>query len=247
MEKLRSMMDRLRQQAELPPVVVEEPAPQVQALAEAPAAEPAEAVPPVTTPTPPESAQDRFETLRAEVAPEAQHQPLDLAKVTDMIRLAGRRFPLVRYDDAPLPALPSRVTPRWTLPGIEILFGLGALNDRAYWKALAALTVTRLEELQAEATQKNLAATRLKIVVPKGEQDSVAWTTLLADGAFPPEIRQFVEPLHLDPRSIASLYATRRLITEAESGTLTVSPTHLMSIVTREMDFFWKRVTRSPA
>jgi hypothetical protein len=95
--------------------------------------------------------------------------------------------------------------------------------------------------------QKEQHPARLKIIVPKGEQDALSWTALLAGQTIPESLRPHLEPLHLDTRSLASVYATRKLITEAESGALAVSPTHLMGIVTRELDFFWKRVTRSPA
>ena len=251
MEKLREMMDRLRQehanQAPQPPSAAEEATP-------APASYPAAGVAArlatvlgqeasTTQATP---AQERYEALRQEVASEAQHQRLDLTKVTDMVRLAGRRFPLVRYDEIAVPGSNGGIIPRWTLPGMEILFGLGNLTDAAFWRALSDIAGSRLNQLQAEAAEKNQAPSRLKIVVPKGEHDALAWTGLLAGQSIPQALRTYLEPLHLDPRSLASLYATRRLITEAESGILPVSPTHLMSIVTREMDFFWKRVTRTP-
>jgi hypothetical protein len=87
---------------------------------------------------------------------------------------------------------------------------------------------------------------QLKVVVCKGEQDTLSWTSLLGGKAIPSGARPLMEPMHLDTHRLASLYASRQLIHEAESGSLSVSPTHLMSIVTRELDFFWKRVTRAP-
>ena len=193
------------------------------------------------------SAQERFEELRAQMAADSMHRPLDLTKVSDIVRLAGKRFPLVRYDEAPMNGLPGRNLARWTLPGLEILFGLGSFSDFAYWRSLSEMALGRLAGILDEATQTQTNPSRLKVVVPKTDLDTLAWTSLLSGPAISPALHSHIEALHLDPRSLASLYATRQLITEAESGTLSVSPAHLMNVVTRELDFFWKRVTRSPA
>lgn len=36
----------------------------------------------------------------------------------------------------------------------------------------------------------------------------------------------------------------QRMIKEAETGTINAEPAQVMSVVARELDFFWKRVTR---
>jgi hypothetical protein len=236
MEKLRDMMERLRQQ----------PAPATSApeLAVPVVSSVAARLANVMEPGP--SAQSRFEELRLEAAAEvAPSVPLDYGRIAEVIRLAGRRFPLVRYDDFFLPNLTNRTVPRWSIPGMEVLFGLSPLTDTAYWHTLAEVACLRISHLQQESAQHN-GAVRLKVIVPKSEQDTLAWTALQSNQSLPYVFRAQVEPMHLDPRSLASLYATQRLIQEAESGVLQVSPPHLMSIVTRELDFLWKRVTRSP-
>ena len=64
---------------------------------------------------------------------------------------------------------------------------------------------------------------------------------------FPDNVRSVVEALHLDTRSIAALYAMQRMIAEAECGQLSATPSQVMSVLARELDFFWKRVTRPVA
>jgi hypothetical protein len=55
-----------------------------------------------------------------------------------------------------------------------------------------------------------------------------------------------VDIVHLDNRSLASLYAMRQLVREAEAGELSVNdPTAVLGALASELDFFWKRVTRS--
>ena len=237
MEKLRDMMDRLRQQ---PGQVPSSPTPDVHLNGNGVAARLANVMEPGA------SAQERFEALKAEAASAiSTSHTLDYGRIGNVVRLAGKRFPLVRYDELALPGLANRSIARWTLPGMEILFGLGALVDMGYWKSVIDLAGHRLSQFRQEAGE-NAPSTRVKILVPKSEQDAIAWTSLLSSQVLPEQLRAYLEPLHLDPRSLASLYATQSLIQEAENGSLQVSPPHLMSIVTKELDFLWKRVTRTP-
>jgi hypothetical protein len=57
-------------------------------------------------------------------------------------------------------------------------------------------------------------------------------------------LKPWVDVVHLDGRSIAALYAMQRIIREAEMGTLQAAPQQVMSVLARELDFFWKRITR---
>jgi hypothetical protein len=249
MEKLREMMDQLRQQHPGPPpapsVAPSSSGPEVGArLASLMGVETAATASATSSPT--ASAQERYEQLREQFVPEAQHQRLNTAKLADVVKLAGKRFPLVRYDELPLPCGPNGLVQRWTLPHSEVLFGLSDLQDLSYWRSLLDLAVRRASELAQGQSVNGSQLPQLKVVVCKGEQDTLSWISLLGGNAIPSEARPLLEPMHLDTHRLASLYASRQLIHEAGSGTLAVSPTHLMSIVTRELDFFWKRVTRAP-
>jgi hypothetical protein len=53
-----------------------------------------------------------------------------------------------------------------------------------------------------------------------------------------------LDAIHLDTGSVASLYAMQRIIKEAETGALQAEPAQVMSALARELDFFWRRVTR---
>lgn len=242
LEKLRDMMDRLRQQTT-------GAAPVVGAAAAMAAAGQAVARPPEPSlePAPVSSAalspQDalvaRFEALRMQMLAEAESSPLDLAKVEHLIRLAGKRFPLVKYDEIELPGLPGKAAPRWSLQDQEIFFGTGAFNDRSYWRALAQVIAGRMAVPLVPGR-----APALKLVAFKSDRETMAWTALLGSDAFPSGIRQVIEALHLDTRSLAALYAMQRMIGEAEAGALNATPAQVMSVLARELDFFWKRVTR---
>ena len=224
LEKLRDMMDRLRQQSSPSALVAEPP----------------------TDPTPTsrmmeptgDALMGRFEALRMQMAAEAEHHPLDMAKLSELLRLAGKRFPLVKYDEVDLPGLLGKCAPRWTLQDQEILFGVASFTDRHYWRTLGQFVSGRV------ASTESGKAPQVKLVAFKSDRETMGWTALLGSDAFPTGLRQMIEALHLDTRSLAALYAMQRMIGEAESGSLNATPSQVMSVLARELDFFWKRVTR---
>ena len=186
----------------------------------------------------------RFEALRLQMAAEAESRQIDLVKVADLVRLAGKRFPLVNYDEVELPGLTGSTAARWTLKGSELLFGFSELNDRRYWQTLALFAAGRQTELHENAVRTGDPEPKFKIIAFKGDRDKELWSQMERDEVFPPTLRANVDPLHLDTRSIASLYAMQRMIKEAESGAINAEPAQVMSVLARELDFFWKRVTR---
>ena len=172
------------------------------------------------------------------MAAEAEHHPLDMAKLSELLRLAGKRFPLVKYDEVDLPGLLGKFAPRWTLQDQEILFGVASFADRHYWRTLGQFVSGRV------ASSESGKAPQVKLVAFKSDRETMGWTALLGSDAFPTGLRQMIEALHLDTRSLAALYAMQRMIGEAESGSLNATPSQVMSVLARELDFFWKRVTR---
>jgi len=186
----------------------------------------------------------RFEALRLQMAAEAESRQLDLSKLADLVRLAGKRFPLVHFDEVELPGLTGSSAARWMLKGSEIVFGLCDFSDRRYWQTLASFAVGRQAALVEAAECAGEPAPQFKIIAFKSDRDSAAWSQLTASGVFPPVLRDHIDPLHLDVRSIAALYAMQRMIKEAQSGAIKAEPAQVMSVLARELDFFWKRVTR---
>jgi hypothetical protein len=232
-EKLREMLDRLRTSeggAKGPEAVA-----QIQSLLGEPA---------VTVSNARDALLGRFEALRLQMAAEAESRQIDLVKIADLVRLAGKRFPLVNYDEVELPGLTGRIAARWTLKGSELLFGLSELNDRRYWQTLALFAAGRQAEIQENSARTGDPVSQFKIVAFKGDRDKELWAQLERDEVFPQTLRAHVDPLHLDTRSIASLYAMQRMIKEAETGAINAEPAQVMSVLARELDFFWKRVTR---
>ena len=231
--------------AAVPAAAVRPPLPSpVFALAAAPAAK----VPPAVAS--PENAErdallGRYEALRLQMAAEAVSLPLDYTKLADLIRLAGKRFPLVRFSEHELPGMTGRYAMCWSLQGLEIVFGLANFADGSYWRTLAGFAAGRLAELNQDAQSTGAAVPRLKITTFKTDREQQSWAILQHSTAFAEALKSHVDAIHLDTQNVAALYAMQRIIKEAEAGTLQATPAQVMSVLARELDFFWKRVTRA--
>ena len=188
--------------------------------------------------------QGRFQALRLQLQAEALTQPLDFSRLADLIRLAGRRFPLVRFSEHELPGLTGRYALYWSLQGIEILFGLAPFSDAAYWRTLSGFAAGRVTDLASQAEREGGTATKLKIVGFKTEREQLSWQNLANSQILPEPIRQITDVVHLDTEGLASLYAMQRIIKESESGVLQAEPAKVIGVLARELDFFWKRITR---
>lgn len=187
----------------------------------------------------------RYEALRLQMAAEAVSLPLDFTKLADLIRLAGKRFPLVRFSEHELPGMTGRYAMCWSLQGLEVVFGLANFADGSYWRTLAGFAAGRLAELNQDAHSTGTSVPRLKITTFKTDREQQSWAILQHSAAFAEELKKHVDSIHLDTQNVAALYAMQRIIKEAESGALEATPAQVMSVLARELDFFWKRVTRA--
>jgi hypothetical protein len=189
--------------------------------------------------------QSRYEAIRQEIAASPRPNRLENAALNDLIRLAGRRFPVVNYDEVELPGLLGRSLPRWSVQGMEIVFGLEDFSDSRYWKTVSSFMAGRVAELGAATLAGGQpSATQLKLVVFKGDAEAAGLVGLLREETIPQALRGILDAVHLDPRSLASLYAMQQIIRETESGKLQASTDAVLSALANELDFFWKRITR---
>lgn len=186
----------------------------------------------------------RFEALKLQMKGEAENRPLDGARVMELIRLAGRRFPLVRPAEHELPGLPELPVMGWTLRGSEILFAPPTVADPAFWKGLGVFAAGRATTARELAENTGEPKPDFKVVVFKSVGENSSWGALFTGPHFPEALKPWIDVVHLDGRSLAALYAMQRIIREAEMGTLQAAPQQVMSVLARELDFFWKRVTR---
>ncbi len=245
--KLRDMLSRLRQPSGVAAAAaIAATAPAAAANAEPSGAPPATAPSRVHPPAPAvDQLQGRFLALRLQHQAEALAQSLDHGRLAEVIRLAGRRFPLVRFSEHELPGLSGRHALYWAMQGIEVLFGLAPPTDTTYWQTMSAFAAGRLAELATQAESEQRPVTPFKMVGFKTERDQLAWQSVLQSQFFPQAVRELTDIVHLDVDAAAALYAMQRLIKESESGVLKAEPAQIISTLARELDFFWKRITRT--
>jgi hypothetical protein len=186
----------------------------------------------------------RYEKFRQEIAGTPRSSSVEFTVIHDLVKLAGRRFPVVNYDEVDLPGLLGRSLPRWSLHGMELVFGLENFSDSRYWRTVSGYVAGRLAELQAATALGTGHPTQVKLVMFKGDMEAAALVSLLNEETIPSSLRASVDAVHLDPRSLASLYAMHRIIREAETGVLDADANAVLGALANELDFFWKRVTR---
>jgi hypothetical protein len=186
----------------------------------------------------------RYEALRLQMSAEAESLPLDFTKLAELIRLAGRRFPLVRLAEHELPGLTGRHVMCWSLQGVDILFGMANFADTSYWRTLSGFVAGKLAASTADAETRSEPVPKIKLVTFKTDREQQSWSILRMSDVFPGIVEPLIDSIHLDQVSVASLYAMQRIIKESESGALEATPAQVMSVLARELDFFWKRVTR---
>lgn len=256
--KLREMLHRLREPETEPPFPPPPSAPlaapaSAQALTASNTTTAALPPPSASKPQPPPPPKPdtaagllmgRFGALRLQMQAEASSQPLDFAKLTDLVRLAGRRFPLVRPSEHELPGLTGRHTLCWSLQGLEIIFGLAPPSDTDYWRTLSGFCAGRQADLEELAAREKREPAKLKWVVFLTEREQAGMSALEESGVIPEPLRGLMDRIRLDTGEVAALYAMQRIIKEAETGVLSTEPAQVMNVLARELDFFWKRVTR---
>jgi len=248
-EKLREMLEKLRQTNGMGTVVpgTKEAASRSSTLV-AQLTAPVATEPAVFSPSSESVARaalmGRFEALKLQMKGEAEARPLDGSRVMELIRLAGRRFPLVRSAEHELPGLPELPVMGWTLRGAEILFAPPSVVEPSFWKALGVFAAGRVTTMLELADHTAEPKPDFKVVVFKSVGENTSWGALFSGPHFPETLKPWIDVVHLDGRSLAALYAMQRIIREAEMGTLQAAPQQVMSVLARELDFFWKRVTR---
>jgi hypothetical protein len=250
-ENLREMLGKLRQSA---PPAPPTPEPATHAVASrlatvisttAPAAT-AVPAPVFVSPQAPQDAErdallGRYEALRLQMSAEATTLPLDYSRLADLIRLAGRRFPLVRFNEHELPGMTGRFAMCWSLQGMEIIFGLANFADGPYWRTLAGFAAGRMVELHANAVD---GAPKLKIM-PRSKPTASSRAGPSCKTA-PPSRRCCAECRCHSPRQLGRGLALRHAAHHQgiRKRRLQATPAQVMSVLARELDFFWKRVTR---
>ena len=247
-QKLRQILSRLKVATDsvpLPDAAVAENTVRAAAASHVPVTPSAVVPHPTVQAVPSQDLLARFDALRSELSRDPATARLDWHTLNELVRLAGKRFTVVHYDEVELPGLSGRSLPRWSMHGMEVVFGLEDFADERYWKTVSSFVAGRVAELTAAAGAVNETPPQLKLVVCKTDAEGAKLAALIKDEIIPPSVRLLIDTVHLDNRTLASLRAMRQLIREAESGQQSTNdPTAVLGALASELDFFWKRLIR---
>jgi|GEM_PF-2188787 len=161
-------------------------------------------------------------------------------RIGRLIKVAGYRFPVVRYSDFRLPEAQEKSVAKWSFENNEILFGFEPLDDVDYWKALSAFASKRAllrNELLSTATDGRDASS-VKLVVfaqPREMEDIERWLDT--------SDRSYVDIIMVDRDDLAAVYSADTLIQRSEDGELDKHPGEVVGTLAGELDSFWRRVT----
>lgn len=228
--RLRERLDRLR--GEATPAKTAKPAPQA-ASASSPglglhAAATASTAPSSDALAP--QARAFLECLRqrtsSPVAP-----ALDLERVGHLLRFVGSHSPAVKATELNVPGTAGQAL-QWISPDAEILVGLEASTRAVFWSALTA---------HAAARARLNGGVPVKVVgfVERHAPPHPA----RPPGPSAGYALDLIEPT---PADLGVLAAACDLLDRAQTGEVQADPADLAALLAKELDPFWRRLTRLP-
>jgi len=186
------------------------------------------AAPAATSPNPlPRSLAEHFQAMRLRHLAGGVTTP-DLKRIHRLVATIGDRFPSIRQR-----ALESGPTIHgealcWAIANREVYIGFAPPTSYRFWRQLAA----------AASPDSENSARRVVMLVPAGEP--VALDRLNAESAAAFDV------VTVDSDLAASLHAADELVQTMQRGESEFADAKLFGFLAKELDFFWRRLTRFP-
>ena len=183
---------------------------------------------------------DRYRDILDEVVP-TEGTEVQQDRLGRVVKVAGYRFPVVRYSDFRLPEAQEKPVAKWSFENNEILFGFEPLDDFSYWKALSAFAskraLLRNDLLSSSAGDHNTSSVKLVVFASEGERENIErW---LSD-----DDRAYADIIILPREDLGAIYATDELIGKAEEQSINYHPGDIIGNLAGELDSVWRRITR---
>lgn len=157
---------------------------------------------------------------------------LDLERVGHLLRFVGGHSPAVKATELNVPGTAGHAL-QWISPDAEILVGLEASTRAVFWSALTA---------HAAARARLNGGVPVKVVgfVERHAPPHPARPVGPSSGY----ALDLIEPT---PSDLGVLAAACDLLARADAGELEADPADLAALLAKELDPFWRRLTRLPA
>jgi hypothetical protein len=173
----------------------------------------------------------RFERIRESLI-DPGDSTLSPARLLSLVSHCGNQSPFIDSTEIFLPGNPDGHVIRWNLPDQKILFAFAEPDATTFWRAFF--------QLATEDTDQG-AALKLVAFAPSGSAfpDSKPLDTR----AIPARARQALDVVTLLPETLATLRAAAETIADSEA-IAPATPGEALGILSDELDFFWRRLTR---
>ena len=175
----------------------------------------------------------RFHQLRTHFL-SAPWLAVDSDRLFHLLKIAGQRLAVVRWEEKAVPGLQSQQAGVWHVPDGELWFGAEPHDDHAYWSAL----------IDSVRERSRHAARPVRLVVFSSVQAPVPLQSWLPPDEIIEARTRFLEILTVDQATLASLYAAGELLRESERGALGAGTGETFSCLAPHIEFLWKELSR---
>ncbi len=204
----------------------------IQAADPAPAgaANPPEPVSTPPPPRPPATLAEEFQALRLQHLAENGETKPDWKRIHRLVATVGQRFPSIRQRHLDSGASCNGEALCWAIANREIFIGFAPASSSRFWRALL--------ETPTEADAMGLSREK-RVVMLTPAWESVALDELMTESA-----AVALDVLAIDSDLAASLHAADDLVQAKVRGAGDVPEARVFGFLAKELDFFWRRLTR---
>lgn len=182
----------------------------------------------------------RFQQLRTHFLT-APWLSVDQDRLFHLLKVAGRRLAVIKWQDHPLPGSPGQAAGAWVDPDGELIFGSEPYEDRTYWSAL----IHYVRERSGHSFSGALNGVPCRLVVFSASKAPVNLSAWMPQDEIIDARRHFLDVRAVDQSMLATLYAADELLRDAGRGALGTTPEHTFSALVPHIEFLWKQMPRA--
>lgn len=182
-----------------------------------------------------------YNRLRREELASLVTGELDLLRFYAVIKAVGDLSPIVKMTEFDLPKKPGYRVVRWSYDNHHILFGFLALENGDYWQELMRYAFHLDEAIEEGAWGGEEREVKVVALIPSGlPLDLTSWKASLNQRGAP---RAAIDAVRVDPETVGAVHAADRLLDDVAARRISQDRHEVLNLVTRELDFFWRRLT----
>ncbi len=183
-----------------------------------------------------------YHRLRRDVLAGPAPEHLDLVRFYAVLNGVGELLPVVVQNEFDLPEYRGFRVLEWSNESQLVFFGLLSLKSSRYWDALIRYASRFIESETRGDSSARARVVKVVVLAPEGDAvEASLWRSDLANlGGQVPSI----DVVEVDRETVAAIYAIERLLGEARDRGNTCKSEEVSRFAIRELDFFWRRLTR---